>query len=415
MEKLLERFLRYVRVGTAADDKSDSCPSTRGQLLLANMLVEEMKEIGISDAEVDENGYVMGTIEGNAGKHVPAIGFIAHLDTSPEMPGDNVNPLVHHNYKGGELVLNREKNIVLSPEDFPEMNRYAGQTLITTDGTTLLGADNKAGIAEIITAADIILNSSEIRHGKIRICFTPDEEIGRGANRFNVKKFGAEFAWTVDGGEVGSLEYETFNAATATLTIQGKSIHPGSAKNQMINSIGVANEFCSMLPPSEKPEHTEGYEGYFHVFDFKGGVDTTVMRILIRDHSEKNFQARKQKVRSIADWLNMKYGDNRVAVSIRDEYFNMRQKIEPFMHVVNIAEEAIRNCGLNPIITPVRGGTDGARLSYMGLPCPNLFTGGHNFHGRYEYIPLESMQKAVGVICEIVKLVSEYKNGKHEK
>jgi tripeptide aminopeptidase len=349
----------------------------------------------------------MGTIPGNTEYDIPVIGFIAHLDTSPEMPGYNVNPVLHKNYNGGDITINSEKKIILSPTDFPELKNYTGQTLITTDGTTLLGADNKAGIAEIMTAAEIILTSKNMKHGTIRIGFTPDEEIGRGANRFDVKKFGAQFAYTVDGGEIGSLEYETFNAASATVIIQGKSIHPGSAKNQMINSIGVANEFLSMLPQSEKPEHTEGYEGYFHVFSFSGTVDSTTMRILIRDHSEKNFNARKQVVRSVATWLNEKYGDNTVTVSIRDEYFNMKHKIEPFKHIVTIAETAIENCGLNPKITPVRGGTDGARLSYMGLPCPNLFTGGHNFHGRYEYIPLESMHKTVEVICEVVKLVSE--------
>lgn len=412
MEKLLERFLRYVKVGTTSNDTSDSCPSTKGQLILGKMISEEMRDLGITDATVDENGYVMGSIPGNAGPGIPVIGFIAHLDTSPDMSGENVNPQLHHNYDGGELVLNQEKNIVLSPSELPEMKKYSGQTLITTDGTTLLGADNKAGIAEIMTVAEIILNSKNIRHGDIRICFTPDEEIGRGANRFDVSKFGAEYAYTVDGGEIGSLEYETFNAATATVTIQGKSIHPGSAKNQMINSIGVANEFCSMLPQSEKPEHTEGYEGYFHVFNFNGTVDSTTMKILIRDHSEKKFNTRKQFVKSVTDWLNKKYEDKTVVVSIRDEYYNMRQQIEPFMHIVNIAETAIRNCGLVPVITPVRGGTDGARLSYMGLPCPNLFTGGHNFHGRYEYIPLESMQKTVEAICEIIKLVARSKESK---
>lgn len=409
MDKLLDRFLRYVKTGTAADDKSDSCPSTPGQRILGEMLVSEMKEIGLHDADIDENGYVTGTIPATSREKLPVIGFIAHLDTSPEMPGDNVNPQVIKNYSGGEIILNKELGIVLSPEEFPELKSYKGQTIITTDGTTLLGADNKAGIAEIMTAAETLIKNPEFRHGPVRICFTPDEEIGRGANRFNVKKFGADFAYTVDGGEAGSLEYETFNAATATITVQGKSIHPGTAKNQMVNSIGLAQEFCRLLPASEKPEHTEGYEGYFHVFDFKGAVDSTTMRILIRDHSEKLFQSRKTTVREIAEWLNQRYGKDRVTVAIRDEYFNMRKKIEPFMHIVRYAEEAIRHCGMPPSINPVRGGTDGARLSYMGLPCPNIFTGGHNFHGRYEYIPLESMQKAVSVICEIVRIASSPK------
>jgi tripeptide aminopeptidase len=408
MEKLLDRFLSYVKVGTASDDKSDSWPSTKGQLELGKMLVSEMREIGISDAEIDDNGYVTGTVPGNDST-IPVIGFIAHLDTSPEMPGDNVRPQIIPDYQGNDIALNKKLGILLSPGDFPELKNYKGQTLITTDGTTLLGADNKAGIAEIITAAEILLEKDDLRRGDVKICFTPDEEIGRGANRFNIEKFGAEHAYTVDGGEAGSLEYETFNAASVTVTVQGRSIHPGTAKNQMINSIGIAQEFCRMLPQAEKPEHTEGYEGYFHVFDFKGSVDSTVMRILIRDHSEKRFVYRKQILREITDWLNNRYGDNVVTASIRDEYYNMRQKIEPFMHVVKTAEEAIRNCGIKPLITPVRGGTDGAKLSYMGLPCPNIFTGGHNFHGKYEYISLESMQKAVSVICEIVRLTANSK------
>ncbi|MBM3421070.1 MAG: peptidase T [Bacteroidetes bacterium] len=406
-EKLLERFLRYVRIGTASDDKSDNSPTTEGQILLGRLLRDEMEEIGITDASVDENGYVTGTIPGNAGPEVPVIGFIAHLDTSPEMPGDNVNPQVIRNYNGDQIPLNKKQGIILSPSEFPELRNYIGQTIITTDGTTLLGADNKAGIAEIMTAAEILLKRRDFKHGNVRICFTPDEEIGRGANRFNVKNFGAEFAYTIDGGEPGSLEYETFNAASVTVTIQGKSIHPGIAKNQMINSINVANEFCNLLPRAERPEHTEGYEGYFHVYDIKGGVDSTTMKVLVRDHSGEKFQARKNLLLEITEWLNRRYGDNSITLNIRDEYYNMRQRIEPFMHIVKIAEEAIERCGIKPVITPVRGGTDGARLSYMGLPCPNVFTGGHNFHGRFEFIPIESMQKAVEVICEIVKINAE--------
>lgn len=408
MEKLLDRFIRYVKVGTASDDKSDSCPSTPGQIDLGRMLVGEMKEIGITDASMDENGYIMGTIPGNS-KDIPVTGFIAHLDTSPEMPGYNVCPQIIHNYTGNDIALNKKLGILLSPGDFPELKKYTGQTLITTDGTTLLGADNKAGIAEIITAAEILLKRGDLRRGDVRICFTPDEEIGRGANKFDVEKFGADHAYTVDGGEAGSIEYETFNAASVTVTVQGRSIHPGIAKNQMINSIGIAQEFCRMLPQAEKPEHTEGYEGYFHVFDFKGSVDSTTMRILIRDHSDQRFSYRKQTIRDITEWLNNRYGDNVVTSAIRDEYFNMRKKIEPFMYVVKKAEQAIINCGMMPLTTPVRGGTDGAKLSYMGLPCPNIFTGGHNFHGKYEYISLESMQKAVNVICEIVKLTPDYR------
>lgn len=406
-DKLLERFLRYVRVGTASDDKSEKCPSTEGQLVLASMLRDELLQIGIADASVDENGYVTGTVPGNAGPAVPAIGFIAHLDTSPEMPGDGVNPQVVKNYSGEEIPLNKRLGIILSPAEFPELKNYKGLTIITTDGTTLLGADNKAGIAEIVTAAEWLMRNPKVRRGDVKICFTPDEEIGRGANRFNVKGFGAEFAYTVDGGEVGTLEYETFNAANATVTIQGRSIHPGVAKNQMVNSINIAHEFCNLLPSAQRPEHTEGYEGYFHVYDIKGGVDSTTLKVLVRDHSEKNFAARKQLLREIAEWLNRRHGDNRVTINIRDEYYNMRQKIEPFMHIVEIAREAMKRCGMDAVINPVRGGTDGARLSYMGLPCPNIFTGGHNFHGRFEFIPLESMQSAVEVICEIVKINAE--------
>lgn len=406
-EMLLDRFLRYVAIGTASDDKSQDCPSTPGQLKLGKTLVEEMKEIGLTDVEVDENGYVTGTIPSNTDADLPVIGFIAHLDTSPEMPGDNVTPIITQNYSGNDIILDEDNGFVLSPNDFPELSKYIGQTIISTDGSTLLGADNKAGIAEIMTAAWLLTHEKERKHGTIKICFTPDEEIGRGANRFNVKKFGADFAYTVDGGPIGSIEYETFNAATATITVQGRSIHPGSAKNQMVNSISIAQEFCRLLPAAEKPEHTEGYEGYYHVYDFHGGVDKTTMRILLRDHSEEKFNEKKEKIASIAEYLNSYHGIGTVSVNLRDEYYNMRKMIEPYKHIVQWAEEAVRNCGIEPVITPVRGGTDGARLSYMGLPCPNIFTGGHNFHGRYEYIPLQSMEAAVKVIVEIIKIVSK--------
>jgi len=377
-EMLLDRFLRYVGVGTASDDKSEDCPSTGGQLILARQLTEELREMGLTDAEVDENGYVTATIPSNTEDELPVIGFIAHLDTSPEMPGDNVKPVITPNYSGNDIILDEENGIVLSPNDFPDLKNYIGQTIIATDGSTLLGADNKAGIAEIMTAAWLLSRADAGKHGTVRICFTPDEEIGRGANRFNVKKFGADFAYTVDGGPIGSLEFETFNAATATITVQGRSIHPGSAKNQMVNSISLAQEFCRLLPAVEKPEHTDGYEGYYHVYEFHGGVDKTTMRILLRDHSGEKFEEKKRKIAAIAEYMNGCHGSGRVSVALRDEYFNMRQMIEPFMYTVELAEEAIRNCGIEPVITPVRGGTDGARLSYMGLPCPNIFTGGHN-------------------------------------
>ncbi len=405
-DMLLDRFLRYVAIGTASDDKSQDCPSTPGQLILANTLAEELMNMGLTDAAVDENGYVTASIPSNTEADLPVIGLIAHLDTSPEMPGNNVKPIITQNYSGNDIILDEENGIVLSPGNFPELANYIGQTIITTDGSTLLGADNKAGIAEIMTAAWLLTSEKERKHGTVKICFTPDEEIGRGANRFNVKKFGADFAYTVDGGPLGSLEYETFNAATATITIQGRSIHPGSAKNQMVNSISIAQEFCRLLPSAEKPEYTEGYEGYYHVYDFQGGVDKTTMKILLRDHSQEKFNEKKRRITSIADYLNSCHGIARVSVNLRDEYFNMRQMIEPYKHIVEWAEEAVRNCGIEPLITPVRGGTDGARLSYMGLPCPNIFTGGHNFHGRYEYIPLQSMEAAVKVILEIIKIVT---------
>jgi tripeptide aminopeptidase len=405
-DTLLDRFLRYVAIGTSSDDKSQDCPSTPGQLILASTLAEELMNMGLTDAAVDENGYVTATIPSNTEADLPVIGLIAHLDTSPEMPGNNVKPIITQNYSGNDIILDEENGIVLSPGNFPELTNYIGQTIISTDGSTLLGADNKAGIAEIMTAAWLLSSEKERKHGTVKICFTPDEEIGRGANRFNVKKFGADFAYTVDGGPVGSLEYETFNAATATITVQGRSIHPGSAKNQMVNSISIAQEFCRLLPAAEKPEHTEGYEGYYHVYDFHGGVDKTTMRILLRDHSQEKFNEKKRRITSIADYLNSCHDIARVNVNLRDEYFNMRKMIEPYKHIVEWAEEAVRNCGIEPLITPVRGGTDGARLSYMGLPCPNIFTGGHNFHGRYEYIPLQSMEAAVKVILEIIKIVT---------
>jgi tripeptide aminopeptidase len=406
-DKLLERFLRYVRIDTRPDDTSGTYPSTEKQWNLARLLADELKELGLHDVNIDNHAYVMATLPSNVDKKVPVIGFLSHMDTSPEMPGENVNPQIVDNYQGGDIVLNQEKNVVLSPNDFPELNEYIGQTLITTDGTTLLGADDKAGIAEIMTALDYLVKHPEIPHGTIKIAFTPDEEIGKGVDHFDVKKFGAEFAYTVDGGGIGELEYETFNAASAMIKIQGRNIHPGYAKNKMINAMLLAMEFNSMLPEFDKPQYTQDYEGFYHLVKMEGGVENATLQYIVRDHSPEIFKNRKISMESVAEFMNRKYGEGRVVVELKDQYYNMREKIEPVMHVVDIAEKAMEMAGLEANIKPIRGGTDGARLSYMGLPCPNIFAGGMNFHGKYEYVPLESMHKAVEVILNIVKLYAE--------
>jgi len=403
MSKVVERFLKYVRFDTQSDRNSSTFPSTKKQYDFGLYLVNELKEIGLSDANIDENGYVMATLPGNC-DGAPVIGFIAHMDTSPDMSGANVQPNVVENYNGRDIVLNKEKNIVLSPSVYPELLNYVGQNIITTDGTTLLGADDKAGIAEIITAMEYLIDNPQIEHGTIKICFTPDEEIGNGANLFDTARFGADFAYTVDGGEVGELEYENFNAASATVTINGINIHPGSAKDKMINSILIGMEFNSMLPPNETPEHTEGYEGFYHLHEIKGTVEKTTLSYIIRDHDKRKFVDRKSRLEKIADYLNDKYGKNTVTVEMKDQYYNMKEKIEPVMHIVETANKAMEEVGITPVVKPVRGGTDGARLSYMGLPTPNIFTGGHNAHGRFEYIPVESMEKAVLVIAKISEL-----------
>jgi len=406
MKQVLERFLRYVRVDTRSDEESKSCPSTRGQSDLAGMLYHEMTEAGFEDVTLDRNGYLMGTIPSNSKKDIPVIGFIAHLDTSPDMTATGVNPLIHENYDGGDLILNHKEKIVLSPSEFPELLSYKGQTLITTSGNTLLGADDKAGIAEIMTAMEFLLNNPQKEHGKIRIAFTPDEEIGRGADKFSVKDFGAAFAYTVDGGELGELEFETFNAAMATIRIRGRNVHPGTAKNKMINSIHIASELYDMLPVPARPEYTEKYEGFFHLFEYTGKVENSLMRILIRDHDRKLFEDKKKLLNDAAGYLNRKYGSERISIELKEQYLNMREMIEPVYHIVEYAEKAMISSGVKPVIVPVRGGTDGSRLSYMGLPCPNIFTGGHNFHGKYEYIPVESMEKACNVIAEITLIVA---------
>ena len=405
MEKLVERFIRYAKVNTQSNENVKTCPSSPGQIQLAQILVTELQDLGMSEVSMDLNGYVMATLPANTVKSVPVIGFISHMDTSPDFKAERVNPqIVDH--VGKSIVLNARENIVLSPVDFPVINHYLGQQIITTDGTTLLGADNKAGIAEIITAMDYLLHHPEIKHGPVRICFTPDEEIGRGADKFDVKKFNASFAYTVDGGGIGEIEYENFNAAKAKIVIQGLNVHPGSAKNKMKNSMLIAMELNNMLPGSEVPEHTEGYEGFYHLIDFSGTVDSTVINYIIRDHDAEKFSKKKDLMIKIVDHLNLKYGPRTVTLIMVDQYYNMKEKIEPVFHIVDLATKAISARGITPRVNPIRGGTDGSKLSFMGLPCPNIFTGGHNFHSRYEFIPIRSMEKAVEVIVKIVELVA---------
>lgn len=403
MEKLVERFIRYAKINTRSDDNSKSCPSTPGQTVLGNMLADEMKVIGLQDISIDENGYVMATLPGNISKEVPVIGFLAHLDTSPDYTAENVNPLLIE-YTGKDITLNTKENIVLSPREFPMLNDYIGQTLITTDGTTLLGADDKAGIAEIITAMEYLINHPEIKHGPVRIAFTPDEEIGRGADKFDVKKFCAQFAYTVDGGALGELEYENFNAAKAKISIQGLNVHPGTAKNKMKNSMLIAMELNNMLPASAVPEHTDAYEGFFHLTEITGTVENTTVNYIIRDHDMALFNKKKELMVKIVNFLNIKYGTDVVKLDMLDQYYNMKEKIEPVFHIIELAQQAIIESGITPKVIPIRGGTDGSRLSYMGLPCPNLFAGGHNFHSRFEFIPVKSMEKAVEVIVKITEL-----------
>lgn len=403
MEKLTERFIKYVKINTQSDSKSTSCPSTIAQLELSKLLAEELKEIGMSEVDLDENGYLMATLPSNSEKKVPAIGFVSHVDTSPDMSGRNVNPLVIDNYFGKSIELNKKKKIFLSPREFPQLNNYLGQAIITTDGSSLLGSDDKAGIAEIVTAMEYLIKHPEIKHGKIRIAFTPDEEIGRGADKFDVKKFGVDFAYTVDGGPIGELEYENFNAASAKISFQGLNVHPGTAKHRMKNSMHMALELESMLPPNEKPEYTDGYEGFYHMTEFNGTVDYSKVNYIIRDHSKEEFTRKKELLIKIVDHLNLKYGTGSVKLIMVDQYYNMREKIEPVFNIIELAMKAYKDTGITPKIKPIRGGTDGSRLSFMGLPCPNIFAGGHNFHSRFEFIPIPSMEKAVEVIVKIAK------------
>lgn len=406
-EDIIKRFVSYVTVDTESDPNSDTTPSTEKQWDLANALVQELQRIGLQDVSIDQNAYIMATLPSNVNHEVPTIGFISHFDTSPDFTGANVNPQIIENYDGKDIVLNEAENIVLSPDYFEDLLLYKGQTLITTDGTTLLGADDKAGICEIISAMEYLIKNPQIKHGTIKVGFTPDEEIGRGAHKFDVEKFGADWAYTMDGSQIGELEYENFNAAGAVVKVKGKIVHPGYAKGKMVNSMYIATEFINSLPRLETPEHTEGYQGFFHLYAIKGEVEETVLEYIIRDHDKEHFEARKEVMQKLTDELNQQYQREVVTIDIKDQYFNMKEKVEPVMHIVDIAEEAMKQLDIKPLIKAIRGGTDGSQLSYMGLPCPNIFAGGHNFHGRYEYVPVESMIKATEVICKIAELTAE--------
>ncbi len=403
-KKLVERFLKYVEIDTKSDPGSETVPSTAKQFNLANPLKEEMIAIGLQDVTLDDNGYLMGKLPANTDKDAPKIGFIAHMDTSPDFSGENVKPVIWENYGGNDLILNKDENIVMEVSAFPELKNYVGQTLITTDGTTLLGADNKAGIAEILTAIEYLVQNPEIKHGELRVGFTPDEEVGRGADHFEVEKFDADFAYTIDGGEIGELEYENFNAAGAKVIVNGRNIHPGNAKNKMKNAVLMAMDFNGMLPASEVPGCTEGYEGFFHLNDFNGTVENAELVYIIRDHDLDRFNERKALMESAAKYINNKYGEGSLVLELKDQYFNMKQQVEPVLHIVETAKDAMEAVGVVPKQKAIRGGTDGARLSYMGLPTPNIFTGGHNFHGRFEYIPVESMVKSVETVIKLVEL-----------
>lgn len=404
MESVVERFLRYVAIDSQSDESSDTCPSTEKQKVLGRLLVEELRELGLKQVRMDEFGYVYGSLPANTDQNISGLGFIAHMDTSPDFNGKDVRPRIVENYQGEDILLNKEDKQFLSPADFPELLQYKGQSLIVTDGRSLLGADDKAGIAEIMTALQYLISHPEIRRGPVQVAFTPDEEIGRGADHFDVAGFGAEFAYTVDGGRLGELEYENFNAALATLRIEGRGVHPGYAKGKLLNALQMAADFNQVVPSAQRPEHTNGYEGFYHLIEMEGDVNSCVVRYLIRDHAAERFQERKDYLVSLTNLLNKRYGGNRFSLEITDQYYNMKSRIEPVMHIVELAREAMLKCGITPIVKPIRGGTDGARLSYMGLPCPNLFTGGHNAHGKYEFIPIPSMTKACEVLVEMVRL-----------
>jgi tripeptide aminopeptidase len=419
MQHIIDRFISYVTIDTESDADSLTTPSTEKQLVLANLLVKELKNIGLSEVTIDTNGYVMGTLPSNVDHEVPTIGFVSHYDTSPDFTGKDVKPQIIENYDGGDIILNKEKNIILSPSYFKDLLLYKGQTLITTNGLTLLGADDKAGLTEIVSAMEFLMQHPEIKHGKIRVGFTPDEEIGRGADIFDVEKFGAQWAYTMDGSQIGELEYENFNAAGAKIIFKGKSVHPGYAKGKMINSMLIANDFINQLPKNEIPQETKGYEGFYHVTGVTGSLEETKLELIIRDHDAKLFKKRKEVVHAIVKKINKKFakqfGEDICIAEIKDQYYNMREKVEPMMFIVDLAEKAMKELGIKPLIKPIRGGTDGSRLSYMGLPCPNIFAGGHNFHGKYEYVPVESIQKAIDVIVKIAELTATTDFSKKEK
>ncbi len=406
-DALLNRFIRYVKIDTQSDEGSATFPSSKEQFDLAGVLVDELKKIGMKNVEVDKYGYVTATLPSNIDKKIPVIGFLAHMDTSPDMSGKNVKPQIIENYNGKDLILNKETDIKITVKDFPEIKKYVGQTIITASGDTLLGADDKAGIAEIITAMEYLVNNAQIKHGEIKVGFTPDEEIGKGVDFFDVKKFGADYAYTIDGGPIGELEYENFNAAGATIKIQGRNIHPGYAKGKMTNAILVASELNNMLPIEQRPELTQGYEGFFHIVKFIGNVENAEIHYIIRDHDKEKFEYKKELIKDVVQLINKSYKKKVATLELKDQYYNMREKVEPVFHIVEQAKQAMIDIGIKPDIKPIRGGTDGARLSYMGLPCPNIFTGGHNFHGKYEFIPLESMEKAVKVILKIIEKSTE--------
>lgn len=403
---IVDRFIKYARMDTQSDENSTQTPSTQKQFILAKEVEKEALEMGLTDVSLDNNCYLMATLPANTKKEVPVIGFIAHFDTSPDMSGENVTPRIVKAYDGKDIVLNEAREVILSPADFPELLQHVGEDLIVTDGNTLLGADDKAGIAEIMSAMQYLIDHPEIEHGKIRVAFTPDEEIGRGADKFDVARFGAKWAYTMDGSEVGELEYENFNAASAKVAIRGRNVHPGYAKGKMINALHVAHELVAMLPEKERPEYTEGYEGFFHLIAIDGTVDEAMISFIIRDHNRAKFEARKQLMAQVVDLLNKRY-DNRLTLELRDQYYNMREKVEPVMHIIDYASRAMEAAGVKPNIKPIRGGTDGARLSFMGLPCPNIFAGGMNFHGRYEFLPIPSLRKASEVIVGIAGLVAK--------
>ena len=403
---LLERFLKYVSIHTTSDENTGLVPSTPQQMEFAKILAEELKAMGMQDVSLDKKGYLMATLPSNIDKDVPTVGFISHLDTSPDMSGKNVKPRIVENYDGNDIILNEKENIVLSPKQFPELTMYRGQSLVVTNGLTLLGADDKAGIAEIMTAMDYFIKNPDVKHGKVRIAFNPDEEIGLGAHHFDVEKFGCQFAYTMDGGEIGELEYENFNAAGAKVTFYGTNVHPGYAKNKMVNSMKIATKFMATVPANESPEYTDGYEGFYHLTGIGGDVEKTTVSYIIRDHDRKKFEERKAHLQMLVDKINSEFGDNTATLEVKDQYYNMKEKIEPVKYIVDIASEAIRQAGVEPKVKPIRGGTDGAQLSFKGLPCPNIFAGGHNFHGKYEFVPIQSMEKATEVVKNIIKIVA---------